>query len=250
MLCTLIVFVTQSQECGFLAKQKWKTFPVSEGPLSSKCLNFLAESSFNHTIQNIGELANCSRNVYFRPWKLVTSTPECWQTARKVNQWNLWNPGSRKKNVENSPRFLYNASSTVNRVWSSVIDFSLHLLLAHWPGRELRASGECSLFPQGQFLWQVHCLPLWKHFNEATDRWSSKEQGSVAEKWVTEPSDPFTPYSPSSLTDKTGERRRKRHFLHAYMGMSVSHWFLLFSDAKQLLTLVPKANATVMKCAA
>lgn len=43
---------------------------------------------------------------------------------------------------------------------------------------------------------------LWKHFNEATDRWSLKEEGSIAGQRVPEPSHPFTQFRTA------GEERR------------------------------------------
>lgn len=52
--------------------------------------------------------------------------------------------------------FLLSVSSAVIRGGASVNDFSLHLLLAHWPGRRLWASRECSLSFQGQLLERVH----------------------------------------------------------------------------------------------
>lgn len=108
-----------------------------------------------------------------------------------------------------------------------------------------RASWECSLLFQGQFLWRVHReQPLLafvkKHFNEATDRWSSKEQGSIAGKWVTEPSAPFIQYSPSQFTDRAAETEKKGHLSNVYTRISVSHWPLSYSDVKQLLTPVLK----------
>lgn len=78
-----------------------------------------------------------------------------------------------------------------------------------------------------------------KHFNEATDRWSSKEQGSIAGKWAPEPSAPFIQHSPSQLTDRAAGRGKKdisQMFIQEY----VSHWPLFYSDVKQLLTPVLK----------
>lgn len=96
-----------------------------------------------------------------------------------------------------------------------------------------------------EFRERSHCSPLWKHFNEPTDRWSSKEQGSIAGKWAPELSAPFIQYSPSQVADRVWETEQKEEDVlsRVYTGISVSHWLLF----KLIFTAVVKLMIAVLQ---